>query len=58
MKRVADGRVTGLTSPSFNARITVHEYGEGSFVVADDMVYFSNFSIERKNCRGIRQRSC
>jgi dipeptidyl aminopeptidase/acylaminoacyl peptidase len=47
MKHGADGRTVDLTPPPFNARTTVHEYGGGSFVVADDAVYFSNFSDQR-----------
>ena len=47
MKRGADGRIVDLTPAPFNARTTVHEYGGGSFVVADDAVYFSNFSDQR-----------
>ena len=47
MKQAADGRIVEVTPPPFNARTTVHEYGGGSFVVADDAVYFSNFSDQR-----------
>jgi len=47
MKHAADGRIVDLTPAPFNARTTVHEYGGGSFVVADDAVYFSNFSDQR-----------
>lgn len=47
MKRGADGRIVDLTPAPFNARTTVHEYGGGSFVVADEAVYFSNFSDQR-----------
>jgi len=47
MKQAADGRIVEITPPPFNARATVHEYGGGSFVVADDAVYFSNFSDQR-----------
>jgi len=44
MKRGTDGRIVELTPYPFNARTTVHEYGGGSFIAADDTVYFSNFS--------------
>ena len=47
MKQAPDGRIVEVTPPPFNARTTVHEYGGGSFVVADDAVYFSNFSDQR-----------
>ena len=47
MKRTTDGQTMELTPPPFNARTTVHEYGGGSFVVADDSVYFSNFCDQR-----------
>jgi len=47
MKRATDGRILELTRSPFNARTTVHEYGGGSFAVADDAVYFSNFSDQR-----------
>jgi len=42
-----DGRTTDVTPPPFNARTRVHEYGGGSFVVADGTVYFSNFADQR-----------
>jgi dipeptidyl aminopeptidase/acylaminoacyl peptidase len=47
MKRATDRQIMELTPSPFNARTTVHEYGGGSFVVADDAVYFSNFSDQR-----------
>lgn len=47
MKRGTDGRVVEVTPSPFNARTLVHEYGGGSYVVADDMIYFSNFSDQR-----------
>ncbi len=43
----ADGRTTELTPPGFNVRSRVHEYGGGSYVVADGEVYFSNFADQR-----------
>jgi hypothetical protein len=33
--------------PGFNARTRVHEYGGGSYLVADDTLYFSNFADQR-----------
>jgi dipeptidyl aminopeptidase/acylaminoacyl peptidase len=47
MKRATDGQIIELTPSPFNARTTVHEYGGGSFAVADHTVYFSNFSDQR-----------
>jgi dipeptidyl aminopeptidase/acylaminoacyl peptidase len=47
MKRATDGRIIELTPSPFNARTTVHEYGGGSYAVADHTVYFSNFSDQR-----------
>jgi len=42
-----DGRTPDVTPSPFNARTRVHEYGGGSFVVADGTVYFSNFADQR-----------
>jgi dipeptidyl aminopeptidase/acylaminoacyl peptidase len=36
-----------VNAPPYNARTRVHEYGGGSWVVADGTVYFSNFSDGR-----------
>ena len=47
MCREADGPVTEVVSAPFNARTLVHEYGGGSFVVADGTVYFSNFANQQ-----------
>jgi len=47
MKQATDGRIVELTPSPFNARTTVHEYGGGSFVLADDVVYSTNFSDQR-----------
>ncbi|HEY0544990.1 MAG TPA: prolyl oligopeptidase family serine peptidase [Pyrinomonadaceae bacterium] len=47
MRRTPDGEVTELTPPPFNARTRVHEYGGGSYVVADGTAYFSNFADQR-----------
>jgi dipeptidyl aminopeptidase/acylaminoacyl peptidase len=40
-------RPTDLTPPPLNARTRVHEYGGGSWAVADGTVYFSNFADGR-----------
>ena len=47
VRRSPDGRITDITPPSFNARTLVHEYGGGSFMVADGIIYFSNFTDQR-----------
>ena len=36
-----------VTPPPFNARTRVHEYGGGSWTVADGTIYFSNFADGR-----------
>jgi len=47
VRRASDGRTLDVTPTPFNARTTVHEYGGGSFAVADSTVYFSNFADQR-----------
>ena len=43
----SDDSTTERTPPPFNARTRVHEYGGGSFLVADGVGYFSNFADQR-----------
>jgi len=43
----SNGQIVDITPPPFNARTRVHEYGGGSFAVADGCVYFSNFNDQR-----------
>jgi len=47
VRRTPDGRIADVTPPPFNARTRVHEYGGGSFAVAEGTVYFSNFVDQR-----------
>jgi dipeptidyl aminopeptidase/acylaminoacyl peptidase len=47
VRRSADGQVKDVTPAPFNVRTRVHEYGGGSFLVADRTVYFSNFVDQR-----------
>ncbi len=47
VRRAADGSVTDVTPPGFNARTTVHEYGGGAYLVDNGTVYFSNFTDQR-----------
>lgn len=47
MQRAADGQVAEVVPQPFNARTLVHEYGGGTFAVADGTVYFSNFLDQR-----------
>ncbi len=43
VRRTPGGQASDVTPPAFNARTRVHEYGGGAFLVADGVVYFSNF---------------
>jgi dipeptidyl aminopeptidase/acylaminoacyl peptidase len=47
VRRTPDGTTSDVTPPAFNARTRVHEYGGGAYVVADGVVYFSNFADQR-----------
>jgi dipeptidyl aminopeptidase/acylaminoacyl peptidase len=47
VKRALDGTVNDVTPPGFNVRTRVHEYGGGAYLVADGVVYFSNFQDQR-----------
>ena len=47
VRRTADGEVEDVTTDGHNARTRVHEYGGGSYVVADGTVFYSNFSDQR-----------
>ena len=43
----ANDQKTDVTPAPFNARTRVHEYGGGSFMIANGTVYFSNFADQR-----------
>ncbi len=45
--RTPEGETMDVTPRDFNVRTRVHEYGGGSFLVADGLVYFSNFMDQR-----------
>ncbi|MBD1937960.1 S9 family peptidase [Microcoleus sp. FACHB-68] len=47
VRRTPQGEITDRTPAGFNVRTRVHEYGGGSFAVADGTIYFSNFADQR-----------
>jgi dipeptidyl aminopeptidase/acylaminoacyl peptidase len=47
VKRAPNGQTVDLAPSPFNARTRVHEYGGGSFVMSDGVVWFSNFADQR-----------
>lgn len=47
VRRTPDGQISDVTPAPYNARTRVHEYGGGSAVVKDGVVYFSNFKDQR-----------
>ncbi|RPI80631.1 MAG: S9 family peptidase [Chloroflexi bacterium] len=47
VRRTRDGRMTDLTPQPFNVRTRVHEYGGGSYIVKDGVIYFSNYEDQR-----------
>lgn len=47
VRRRADGRLEDVTLSDFNVRTRVHEYGGGAHVIADGVVYASNFADQR-----------
>jgi dipeptidyl aminopeptidase/acylaminoacyl peptidase len=47
VRRTPDGKIADVTPRDFNVRTRVHEYGGGSFAIADGTIYFSNFADQR-----------
>jgi dipeptidyl aminopeptidase/acylaminoacyl peptidase len=47
VRQTPDGSTTDVTPQGFNVRTRVHEYGGGSYTVADGVIYFSNFADQR-----------
>ncbi|MBM3947913.1 MAG: S9 family peptidase [SAR202 cluster bacterium] len=47
VRRTSDGRTADVNPPPYNARTRVHEYGGGAYLVADGVLYFSNFADQR-----------
>jgi len=47
VRRRTDGAIEDCIPRGFNTRTRVHEYGGGSYLVADETLYFSNFADQR-----------
>ncbi|MDJ0507657.1 MAG: S9 family peptidase [Crocosphaera sp.] len=47
IKRTSDEEISEITPSSVNIRSRVHEYGGGSFLVVDGVVYFVNYQDQR-----------
>jgi len=47
VRRRPDGSTTDITPPEFNTRTRVHEYGGGSYLVREGIVWFTNFQDQR-----------
>jgi len=47
VRRTPDGQTIDVTPEPFNVRTRVHEYGGGSYLVHQGVVYFSNFADQR-----------
>lgn len=43
VKQAADGTISDINPPPFNARTKVHEYGGGAYALAPDQVIFTEF---------------
>lgn len=53
MRRTPDGAIDACTPPGYSVRTRVHEYGGGSFTVADGVIYFSNFKDHHLYCQRV-----
>lgn len=49
VRRSADGSMTRLTPPGFNARSRVHEYGGAASLISGDLIVVSDFVTGRLN---------
>ncbi|MDB9311930.1 S9 family peptidase [Spirulina sp. CS-785/01] len=47
VRQTPDGVVTDVTPSPFNVRTRVHEYGGGSYLIAEGTIYFVNFADQR-----------
>jgi dipeptidyl aminopeptidase/acylaminoacyl peptidase len=47
VRRSPNGVLTDMTPAPYNVRTRVHEYGGGSYIVANDIIYFSNYADQR-----------
>jgi hypothetical protein len=47
VRRRVNGAIEDCIPEGFNARTRVHEYGGGAYLVAEGVVYFSNFADQR-----------
>jgi hypothetical protein len=47
VRRSADGTVTVVLPPPWNARTRVHEYGGGAWTVSDGTLWFTEFPDQR-----------
>ena len=47
VRRRAGGAIEDVTSPAYNARTRVHEYGGGAYRVHRGTVWFANFNDQR-----------
>jgi dipeptidyl aminopeptidase/acylaminoacyl peptidase len=56
--RSADGATRDLTPIGFDVRSRVHEYGGGSYQIADGFVYFVNFSDQQIYFHGPEASPC
>ena len=47
VRRRPDGSTSDMTPPEFNARTRVHEYGGGSYLAREGVVWFTNYKDQR-----------